>query len=48
VLCVVYVVSLTLEIRYVKYNNNWDWSDDKRNTPQVLLLLLLLLLLSAM
>ena len=23
------------EIRYVKYNNNWDWSDDKRNTPQV-------------
>lgn len=20
---------------YVKYNNNWDWSDDRRNTPQV-------------
>jgi hypothetical protein len=20
---------------YVKYNNNWDWSDDHRNTPQV-------------
>ena len=19
---------------YVKYNNNWDWSDDRRNTPQ--------------
>jgi len=19
---------------YVKYNNNWDWNDDKRNTPQ--------------
>lgn len=19
---------------YKKYNNNWDWSDDKRNTPQ--------------
>jgi hypothetical protein len=19
---------------YVKYNNNWDWSDDQRNTPQ--------------
>mmetsp|Transcript_15964 Transcript_15964/g.37680 ORF Transcript_15964/g.37680 Transcript_15964/m.37680 type:complete len:697 (-) Transcript_15964:306-2396(-) len=19
---------------YVRYNNNWDWSDDKRNTPQ--------------
>lgn len=22
------------EGEYVKYNNNWDWSDDKRNTPQ--------------
>jgi len=20
--------------QYVKYNNNWDWSDDRRNTPQ--------------
>ncbi len=20
---------------YVKYNNNWNWNDDKRNTPQV-------------
>ena len=20
---------------YVKYNNNWDWVDDRRNTPQV-------------
>jgi len=19
---------------YVKYNNNWDWNDDRRNTPQ--------------
>lgn len=19
---------------YKKYNNNWDWSDDQRNTPQ--------------
>lgn len=19
---------------YVKYNNNWDWSDERRNTPQ--------------
>jgi hypothetical protein len=23
---------------YVKYNNNWDWSDDRRNTPQVMFL----------
>ena len=20
---------------YVKYNNNWDWNDERRNTPQV-------------
>lgn len=20
---------------YVKYNDNWAWCDDKRNTPQV-------------
>jgi hypothetical protein len=19
---------------YVKYNNNWDWNDERRNTPQ--------------
>jgi elongation factor 2 kinase len=19
---------------YVKYNNNWDWTDERRNTPQ--------------
>jgi elongation factor 2 kinase len=21
---------------YVKYNNNWDWADDRCNTPQVM------------
>ncbi|KAJ1489598.1 MHCK/EF2 kinase, partial [Baffinella frigidus] len=23
-----------IEGEYKKYNNNWDWSDEKRNTPQ--------------
>lgn len=23
-----------IEGEYVKYNNNWDWNDEKRNTPQ--------------
>mmetsp|Transcript_77274 Transcript_77274/g.208584 ORF Transcript_77274/g.208584 Transcript_77274/m.208584 type:complete len:224 (+) Transcript_77274:174-845(+) len=23
-----------IEGKYVKYNNNWDWVDDRRNTPQ--------------
>jgi hypothetical protein len=24
-----------IEGEYKKYNNNWDWSDELRNTPQV-------------
>ena len=24
-----------IEGEYKKYNNNWNWSDDLRNTPQV-------------
>lgn len=28
-------VELFVPGQYVKYNNNWDWSDDRRNTPQV-------------
>jgi len=27
-------VELFVPGQYVKYNNNWDWSDDRRNTPQ--------------
>ena len=23
-----------VEGQYQKYNDNWDWSDDRRNTPQ--------------
>ena len=32
--CPVVGVEQLVEGEYVKYNNNWDWSDNRRNTPQ--------------
>ncbi len=30
----VVVTEQYIDGEYKKYNNNWDWSDDQRNTPQ--------------